>query len=216
MDMTVARAAMIDSQVRPNDVTDRRLIAAMAAVPREAFLPAERSALAYADRVAETGPGRHLWAPRDFAKLVQAAAVGPDDRVLDIAPGAGYSSAVLARLAGSVTALEADGEAASALASRLASLGAEGVAAVAGPLAAGWGDGAPYDVIFVNGAVELVPEAWTEQLAEGGRLALAMWEGGVKRAGVFMRTGGVAAWRAEFECAAPELPGFRAPETFRF
>ncbi len=98
---------MIDSQVRPNDVTDRRLIAAIAAVPREDFVPPGREALAYADRSVETGPGRFMMAARDFAKLVNAGAITDEDRVLDIAPGCGYSTVVLAKLAKSVVALEA-------------------------------------------------------------------------------------------------------------
>src|SRR5690242_8192984 len=118
---------MIDSQVRPNDVTDKRLIAAMAAVPREAFVPANRRAVAYADAVVETGPGRAMMSPRDFSKLVNAAAIRETDRVLDVAAGSGYSSAVLVRLAAGVVALEQDEAAAKALGESLAKAGVFGV-----------------------------------------------------------------------------------------
>src|SRR5262249_49176212 len=146
--------AMIDSQVRTNDVTDRRIIAALAAVPREAFVPAGREMVAYADRAVETGPGRHLAAARDFAKLLGAAAISENDRVLDIGPGAGYSSVVLAKQAGSVVALEQDEATGKTLRETLAKHGAAKVDTVTGPLKAGAAAKAPFDVIFVNGAIE--------------------------------------------------------------
>ena len=148
---------MIDSQVRPNDVTDRRLITAMGAVPRETFLPAARRASAYADLMVETGPGRWLIAPRDFSKLVNIAAVRETDRVLDIASGCGYSAAVLARMGASVVALEQDEAAAKVVRDAVG-----GVEVVAGPLKAGAPSKGPFDVIFVNGAVEDVPQAWLD------------------------------------------------------
>ena len=215
MDLQAARAAMIDSQVRPNDVTDRRLIAAMASVPREAFLPASRVSLAYADVAPETGPGRHMMAARDFAKLANAAAIKETDRVLDIAPGAGYSSAVLAALAASVVALEQDEAAAKTVREGLSKVGVSTVEVAAGPLKAGLQAKAPFDVIFVNGAVEVVPKAWLDQLAEEGRLVVVVSEGLVRRARLYTRSGGKTAWRTPFESAAPSLPGFERAEEFR-
>ncbi|MDP3736163.1 MAG: protein-L-isoaspartate O-methyltransferase [Hyphomonadaceae bacterium] len=215
MDLQAARTAMIDSQVRPNDVTDRRVIAAMAAVPREAFLPAAKVSLAYADVAPETGPGRHLMAARDFAKLTNSAAIKETDRVLDIAPGAGYSSAVLARIAGSVVALEQDEAAAKTVRDTLSKVGVSSVEVISGALKAGVPAKAPFDVIFVNGAVEDVPKAWVDQLAEDGRLVVVVFEGLVRRARVYTRSGGKTAWRTPFESAAPSLPGFERAEEFR-
>jgi len=201
---------MIDSQVRPNDVTDRRLISAIAAVARESFVPASRRASAYADVMVETGPGRWLIAARDFSKLVNLAAIRGTDRVLDIATGTGYSAAVLSRLAASVTALEQDEGAVAAIRQNV-----PGVDVVAGSLKAGVPAKAPFDVIFVNGAVEDVPQAWLDQLAEGGRLAVAVADGGIRRGRVYTRAGGQTAWRAPFDTAIPLLPGFEKTAEFR-
>ena len=215
MDLQAQRTAMVDSQVRVNDVTDRRLITAMGQVPREAFLPAGKEAMAYADMAVETGPGRWMLAARDFSKLVQVAAVLDTDKVLDIASGAGYSAAVLSQCAASVVALEADEAAASALRANLAKAGASNVEVVAGPLEAGAAVKGPFDVILVNGAVEEVPKAWLDQLAEGGRLVAPVAEGGVRRARVYTRSGGKTAWRTPFDCQAPALPGFERAAEFK-
>jgi len=214
--MESARAAMIDSQVRPNDVTDRRLIAVLGAIEREAFAPEAYREVAYADRAIETAPGRSLWAARDFSKLAQAALVSPGDRLLDVAPGSGYSSAVFSRLGADVTALEESPSAAAALDEHLRAAGFSGVSCASGPLALGWPPGAPFDVIFVNGAVDQPPEAWLAQLAEGGRLAVVVSEGPVGRARIYSRSGGKTAWRSPFESAAPLLPGFERPARFSF
>jgi protein-L-isoaspartate(D-aspartate) O-methyltransferase len=213
VDLEAARTAMIDSQVRVNDVTDRRLIAAMAAVPRETFVPASKRASAYADISVETGPGRWMTAARDFSKLVNIAAIRETERVLDIAPGTGYSTAVLARMGGSVVALEQDEAAAKVVRDSLA--GAANVEVISGPLKAGAPGMAPFDVIFVNGAVEVVPQAWLDQLAEGGRLAVAVTEGGFRRGRVYTRSGGKTAWRTPFDTSIPMLPGFEKAEEFR-
>jgi protein-L-isoaspartate(D-aspartate) O-methyltransferase len=214
--MDTERTAMIDSQVRPSDVTDRRLIAALSEIDREAFVTAALRAVAYADRAIETAPGRSLWAARDFSKLANAAQVRDGDRVLDIAPGSGYSSAVFSRMGAVVTALEDSPSSAAALDEHMRAVGVRGVTAVSGPLGLGWSAASPYDVVFVNGAVEAVPEAWTSQLAEGGRLAVVVSEGAVRRARIYTRAGGKTAYRAPFESAAPVLPGFEKPTVFQF
>lgn len=208
--MEAARTAMIDSQVRPNDVTDRRLISAMAAVPRELFVASAKRASAYADVMVETGPGRWLVAARDFSKLLNGLAIRETDRALDIAAGTGYSSAVIAKLAASVVSLEQDEAAATAIRRNV-----PGVDVVTGPLKAGAAAKGPFDVIFVNGAVEEVPQAWLDQLAEGGRLAAAVSEGGVRRARIYTRSGGKTAWRTPFDTAIPQLPGFEKASEFR-
>ncbi len=213
MDLEAARTAMIDSQVRPNDVTDRRLVAAMTSVAREAFVPASRRTVAYAELPIETTPGRWLMAARDFAKLVNAATIREGERILDIAPGTGYSTAVLAQM-GSVVALE-EGDAAKALGEGLAAADVTGVEIVSGPLKAGAPGKGPFDVIIVNGSVEVVPQAWLDQLAEGGRLAVAVSEGGVYRARLYTRAGGKTAWLTPFDAAPPMLPGFEKAPEFR-
>ena len=208
--MQAARTAMIDSQVRPNDVTDRRLISAMASVPREIFVPAAKRDSAYADVMVETGPGRWLLAARDFSKLLNGLGIRETDRALDIAAGTGYSSAVIAKLAASVVSLEQDEAAATAIRRNVS-----GVDVVTGPLKTGVAAKGPFDVIFVNGAVEEVPQAWLDQLAEGGRLAVAVSEGGVRRARIYTRSGGKTAWRMPFDTAIPQLPGFEKAAEFR-
>lgn len=213
MDLEAARTAMIDSQVRVNDVTDRRLISAMASVAREAFVPAGRRAVAYAELPIETVAGRWLMPARDFSKLVNALQIREGERILDIAPGTGYSSAVLARL-GSVVALE-EGDAAKALGEGLTAAGVTGVDIVSGSLKVGAPGKGPFDAIFVNGAVEVVPQAWLDQLAEGGRLAVAVAEGGVRRARIYTRAGGKSAWLTPFDSAPPALPGFEKAAEFR-
>lgn len=213
MDLEAARSAMIDSQVRTNDVTDRRLISAMASVAREAFVPAARRAVAYAELPIETGAGRWLMEARDFSKLVNALHIREGERILDIAPGMGYSTAVLAQL-GKVVALE-EGEAAKTLADRLAAAGVDGVDVVTGPLKAGAPDKAPFDAILVNGTVEVVPQAWLDQLAEGGRLAVAVADNGVCRARIYTRSGDKTAWLTPFDAAPPALPGFEKAPEFR-
>ena len=215
MDLEAARIAMIDSQVRVNDVTDRRLIGAMTAVPREVFVPAAKRASAYADLAVETRPGRWMAAARDFSKLISIAAVGPEDRVLDIAPGTGYSSAVLSRLAASVVALEDDEATAQLLREGLAAANATGVEVAVGPLKAGVPGKGPFDVIIVNGAVEEVPAAWLSQLAEGGRLAVPIAEVGVRRARLYTASGGKTAWRTPFDTPYPVLAGFEKAVEFR-
>ncbi len=208
--MEAARTAMIDSQVRPNDVTDRRLISAMAAVHRETFVAPAKLASAYADVMVETGPGRWLLAARDFSKLLNSLAIRETDRALDIAAGTGYSSAVLSKLAASVVSLEQDEAAAAAIRKNV-----PGVDVVMGPLKAGAAAKGPFDVIFVNGAVEEVPQAWLDQLAEGGRLAVAVSEGSVRRGRIYTRSGGKTAWRTPFDTAIPLLPGFEKASEFR-
>lgn len=216
MEFNAARELMIETQVRPNDVTDRRIHDALRKTPREAFLPRSRRALAYSEAEIETSEGRFMWRPRDFAKLLQAAEIDDEDLVLDIAPGAGYSSAILARLASAVVGLEADEEAATKAGERLADLGVDNAVVVAGDLAAGLAKQGPYNVIFVNGSIEEAPDAWFTQLAEGGRLAAVMREGRASRAKIFTKTGEVIASRTAFDAAPPRLDGFERKAGFAF
>jgi protein-L-isoaspartate(D-aspartate) O-methyltransferase len=214
MDFAKARQNMIEGQLRPNKVTDGPLLAAMGEVPREAFLPPTKWALAYADEDVEIAPGRWLLEPMVFARLVQAAEVKPGTRVLVVAASTGYGAAVLARMGARVVALEAPGPLAEALART-----APAVQAVVGPVAAGWAAASPYDVILIEGAVAQVPEALLAQLAEGGRLLAvraAKRPGVLGRAVKLVKLSGTVTEVVLFEAGTPELPEFRPAPAFVF
>jgi len=163
-----ARFNMVEAQIRPADVTDERILAAMSAVPREKFVPGSARALAYADVPVPVAQGRYLLDPRSFAKLAQLAEITAGDRILDVGPGTGYSSAVLARLGAEVVAVEQDADLVR-IASELLANPVGKVELVQGGLVEGFKSKAPYDVIFINGAIEQVPDTLLAQLAEGGR-----------------------------------------------
>ena len=223
IDFAAARRMMVDGQVRTSDVTDPRIIAAMLELPRERFVPETRSDLAYLDfdvpvtEAARGKPARCLLKPMVLAKLVQAAAVQASDHVLDVGCASGYSSALLARLARSVIALEEEEEALVRLArENLKAIGADNVTVVAAPLTQGWQGAAPYDVIFLNGTTEIAPDALTRQLKAGGRLAAVLGRAPTGQAMLYRSVGGdVSGWPI-FDAAAPLLPGFAAPPAFVF
>ena len=163
IDTAAARRLMVDGQVRTADVSNATLLDAMMTIPRERFLPPAQAPLAYADIDVPIANSRVLLKPMVLAKLIQAAGVRDTDHVLDVACGTGYSSAVLARLAGSVIALEEDAELARQAKEALASTRAERVTLALGPLTAGWPTAAPYDVILINGAIEVISPALAHQ-----------------------------------------------------
>jgi protein-L-isoaspartate(D-aspartate) O-methyltransferase len=208
MDYAQARRTMVDCQVRPADVTDLRIIAAMLEVPRELFAPAARRAIAYLDLDLPVGEGRALLKPMVFAKLIQAAGITETDRVLDVGCASGYSSAVLAKLAANVVALEADAALARAASETLAQTGTANLSVASGPLDAGWPQGAPYDVIVVEGASEVVPDALLSQLRDGGRLVAVAGSGRMGKATIYRKAAGHATALPLFDAAAPLLPGF--------
>jgi protein-L-isoaspartate(D-aspartate) O-methyltransferase len=219
MDFARARRAMVDSQVRTNDVTDLRIVAAMLEVPRERFVPAAQQALAYADfdvPVAHGKPGRCLLKPMVLAKLLQVADLQETDHVLDVGCATGYSSALLARLAGSIIALEEDAALARFAKETLVSAGQTRVEVVTGPLTAGWPAAAPYDLILLNGATEVVPRALAPQLKPGGRLAAVVGKGPATKAMLYRWVDGDLSGWAVFDAAASLLPGFSAPPVFVF
>jgi protein-L-isoaspartate(D-aspartate) O-methyltransferase len=219
-DSTQQRINMVESQVRPSDVTDRRIIRAMLEVPREAFVPASLQALAYMDEAVPAaegdggGPGRCLLAPRTFAKLVQLAEIEPDAVVLDVGCATGYSTAVLARLAKAVVAVEVDAALAGRAAQTLRQMGVGNAAVIEGALEKGAPAHAPFDAILLEGAVPRVPEDLLEQLRDGGRLVAVIADGAFGRAQVWRRTGKLFDPRAAFDAGAPPLPGFARQAEF--
>jgi protein-L-isoaspartate(D-aspartate) O-methyltransferase len=219
IDFAAARRMMVDCQVRTSDVTDLRIIAAMLAIPRERFVPQAMADLAYLDTdlaVTEGGPRRHLLKPMVLAKMIQAAEVGATDSVLDVGGATGYSAAVLSRFAGSVTALECDPALAEQTRANLAAVGADHVATVAGDLAAGWADAAPYDVILVNGAVAEPPANLLRQLKGGGRLVVVLQDGPVGQAVLYRASGTEVSGWPIFDANASILPGFAKAPAFVF
>jgi protein-L-isoaspartate(D-aspartate) O-methyltransferase len=215
-DAAKARRMMVDGQVRTADVTNLDLIAAMAAVPRERFVPPALAEQAYVDCDLAIGEGRALLKPMVLAKLIQAARVGPGDHVLDVGCGTGYSSAILARLAGSVIALEENVALAGEAKDALAAVGAARVSVVTNPLTEGWEPGAPYDLIFLNGATETAPDTLGRQLKVDGRLVCIFGRPPASKAMLFRETEGRLVGRPVFDAAAPLLPGFVAPPAFVF
>jgi protein-L-isoaspartate(D-aspartate) O-methyltransferase len=218
VDTAIQRKNMVESQVRPSDVTDRRIIRAMLELPREEFVSERVRDLAYMDgpvQVTAAGPARSLLSARVFAKLVQAAEIEPEDAVLDVGGATGYSTAVLARLAGTVVALECDGALAELARAKLASQPGK-VQVVEGNLEDGWSADGPYDAIVVEGAVQEVPPQLLDQLKDGGRLVAIIGEGRMGRAAVWRREGKAFGRLDIFDASADPLPGFRKAREFAF
>jgi protein-L-isoaspartate(D-aspartate) O-methyltransferase len=213
-DFTTRRVTMVDTQVRPSDVTKFPIIEAMLAVPREDFVPAGRREAAYVGENVPVAPGRVVLEARTLAKMLDALDIQPGEVVLDVGCALGYSAAVIARMCEAVVAVEED-EAMAAEAQRaLAQAGADNAAVVVGPLAAGSPRHGPYDVIMIEGGVEAVPPALAAQLREGGRIGALFIEGALGIARVGYMADGRLTWRHAFNAAAPVLPGFAAPRSF--
>ena len=216
-DMSAARLYMVEGQVRTNDVTDKRITEAMAQIERERFVPAANRALAYSDVCVELKPGRFLPDPRSFAKLVQLAEIRESDRVLDVACATGYSSAVLSQLSADVVALEEDEALAKEATAALRSCAKLGrLFGVVGSHRDGAAAQGPFDLVFVNGAVDEIPAAWVDQLKEGGRLVAILREGPVGKANFCVRKGGALSRRIAFDATVPVLPGFERTRSFVF
>jgi protein-L-isoaspartate(D-aspartate) O-methyltransferase len=207
------RRAMVASQLRTTGVNDPRVLAAMGAVPRERFVPPHLVSMAYADTLVPLGNGRELNTPMSLGRLLAEAAPQPGERALVIAAATGYAAAVLARLVGTVVAVEADP---SLLASARVNLTGSDVKLVEAPLTGGYPTGAPYDLILIDGAVEYVPQAIVDQLADGGRLAAAILENGVSRLSLGRRAGEGFGMAGISDWAAAVLPDFCKPRTFSF
>jgi protein-L-isoaspartate(D-aspartate) O-methyltransferase len=208
---------MVDSQVRPNKVSDPAILEAMLAVPRERFVPPALRGIAYVDEDIPLGGGRYLMEPMVLGRLLQAAAIVPGDAVLDVGCGSGYASAVIARLARSVVALEEDPALARLAAGLVVELPLANVALVEGKLAAGCPARAPYNVILINGAVAAIPPGIAGQLANGGRLvAVIQGSSGMGKAVVMSRVDDAFGQRVVFDAGTPLLPGFAAQPGFVF
>jgi protein-L-isoaspartate(D-aspartate) O-methyltransferase len=208
-DFRAARAAMIDSQLRPQGVSDHAVVRAMSTVERERFVPADVRALAYIDRGVPLGGGRFLSPPTMLGQLLTELAPKPGQRALIVGAGTGYSAALLAEIGLEVVALESD----PALIGMARALG---VSVVEGPLTEGWGKGAPYDLVLIDGAVEFIPDAVVGQLAEGGRLGAALVSGPVARLIIGRKSGGAFGYYSIGDSGAPALPGFDRPQSFIF
>lgn len=215
-DFDAARETMVESQIRPSDVTDLNLLAAFRRMPRERFVPSAKMALAYGDTVLNYGDGRSLLLPRDFAKLTQAADIQSDEVVLDIACARGYSTAILSKLAETVVGLETDDETVDRATALLMDLDVVNAAVVKGDLKRGAPEHGPFNVIIVGGAVAEVPKAWFGQLANGGRLAVIIKDGPIGRATIFTKSGTAIGDRVVFDAHAPFLPGFEPASSFVF
>ena len=215
MDYDAARYRMIQNQIRTNRVTDPSIIAAMSVLPRERFLPEALRGIAYVDEDIPLGGGRYLIEPLTTALLLQAAEIDSDDVVLEVGAGCGYGTAIIARLASVVVALESDPGLAAHAAAALADLGTATV--VTGPLREGWPAQAPYDAIVIGGAVASVPDTLTGQLADGGRLVAVVSSGrGMGCGTLFLRCGDTVSRRPLFDAATPLLTEFAPELTFRF
>jgi protein-L-isoaspartate(D-aspartate) O-methyltransferase len=208
-DFAAAREAMVECQLRPQGVTDPAVLAAMGTIQRERFLPSHTRPLAYVDRAVAIGEGRFLPAPPVLGQLLTQMMARRGQRALIVGAGTGYSAAVLARMGLEVTALES----APALASAARELGIE---VVEGPLEAGSPDEAPYDQILIDGAVEYIPDAIIDQLADGGRLGTALVDRGITRLAVGRKAGGAFGILTINDAGVPALPGFSRPKEFTF
>jgi len=208
-DFAAAREAMVESQLRPQGVTDPAVLAAMGTIERERFLPSNTRPLAYVDRAVSIGEGRFLTPPPVLGQLLTQMMPLPGQSALVVGAGTGYSTAVLQRMGLQVTSLES----ASELAAATRKLG---IKIVEGPLEAGWADRAPYEQILVDGAVEYIPDAIIEQLADGGRLGTAIIDRGITRLVVGRKAGDAFGTLTVGDAGVPALPGFSRPKEFIF
>jgi protein-L-isoaspartate(D-aspartate) O-methyltransferase len=213
-DFATRRRMMVDTQVRPSDVTKFPIIDAMLSVPREVYVPDALREAAYVGENLPLGPGRVMLDPRTLAKMLDALDIRPVDLVLDLGCGLGYSTAVAGRLADAVVSVEEDAAMAAEAQRLLSAQGVDNAAVIAGPLAAGGERHAPYDVILIQGGVEDVPAAVTGQLRDGGRIGAVFMTGALGTVRIGTRHAGQTSWRFAFNAAAPVLPGFARQRAF--
>lgn len=213
-DYAALRTTMVDTQVRPSDVTKFTVIEAMLNVPREAYVPRDRRDAAYVGEHLTLAPGRVVLDPRLLAKMLDAADIQKDELVLDIGSGLGYSAAVIARMAEAVVAVEDDADRADEAQSMLSEQGADNVVVHQGALAEGAAEHGPYDVIVIQGAVAQLPEKLLGQLKDGGRIVCLEMNGALGAVRVGYLIDGELNWRFAFNAGAPVLPGFEKSSEF--
>lgn len=213
-DFATQRRIMVDTQVRPSDVTKFPIIDAFLSVRREAFVPDGRESVAYADANLTLAANRDILAPRTMAKMLDALDIQPTELVLDIGTGLGYSSAVIAHLAEAVIAVEEDVDLAKEAQTNFADQGIDNAVLIEAPLVAGAPQHGRYDVITLQGAVEILPEAVADQLKDGGRIAALFVEGALGEVRIGHKSGKKISWRMSFNAGAPVLPGYVRAEQF--
>ena len=214
-DFSARRVMMVDTQVRPSDVTKFPIISAMLSVPREAYVPRDLREAAYMGENVTLGAGRVVLEARTLAKLLDALDIQPTDLVLDIGCGLGYSTAVIAHLAEAVMAVEEDETHATEAQRTLSAEGVDNAAVVHGPLVAGLAKHGPYDAVLLQGAVETMPQTILDQVKDGGRIGCLFMAGPLGEARIGHKSGGRVTWRAIFNASAPVLPGFQVNAGFR-
>jgi protein-L-isoaspartate(D-aspartate) O-methyltransferase len=215
-DFAERRRIMVDTQIRPSDVTSFPIIDAMLNIPREDFVPDTARDLAYLGGPIPLGDGRQVMEPRTIAKMLEALDVTPDELVLEIGPGLGYTTALLARMSEAVVAVEEDADLAREAEATLAAHSVDNAALLTGPLAGGSAGNGPFDVIVIFAGVEQVPAALTEQLKEGGRIMAVFVDGQLGEVRLGLKRQGSVSWRMEFNATAPVLPGFAREPSFEF
>ncbi|APG47669.1 protein-L-isoaspartate O-methyltransferase family protein [Phaeobacter porticola] len=213
-DFAERRRMMVDTQIRPSDVTKFPIIEAMLAVPREAFVADAQREAAYADGNLDIAPNRVLLEPRTLAKILDAIDVQPDELVLDVACGLGYSTAVVARVAQMVIGVEEDESLAADAQEQLSAVAADNAIVHIGPLTEGAAEHGPYDVMMIEGGVETLPDALLAQLKDGGRVVAIFMSGALGEVKVGYKNDGHISWRLAFNAGAPVLPGFNAAAEF--
>jgi len=221
-DFASARFHMVESQIRPNKVRDERVLDAMGSLPREIFVPSGLSGIAYIDEDLLVAAGRFLLEPMILARLIEEAKIKPTDSVLDIAPATGYSTAILATIAKEVTAIESDPAMQKEAAKNLTALKIANAHVLQGALTEGYKEKAPYDVILLNGSVDVLPPALLVQLGEGGRLLAVVRQFGPAQAAhtgearLYENVRGHISYRVLFDANVKPLPGFQSPPKFVF
>ena len=213
-DFAARRTMMVDTQVRPSDVTKFPIIDAMLSVRRELFVPSEQIEAAYISENIGLAPGRVVLEPRTFSKMLDAVNIEGDELVIDIGAGYGYSSAVIAQMAEAVIAVEEDEALATDAQSVLSDEGVDNVVVHTGPLTEGAAEHGPYDVILVQGGVAELPSGLLDQLKEGGRIGCLFMEGALGVARVGYKLDGDISWRYAFNASAPVIPGFEKKVAF--
>ena len=208
------RMIMVDTQVRPSDVTKFPIIDAMLEIPREDFVPDRLREAAYVGENLSLPGGRTMLEPRTLAKMLDALNIQPDQVVLDLGCGLGYSTALAARLADFVVGVEDDADRAEEAQSNLSEYGIDNAAVMLGPLAEGAAKSAPYDVIVMQGAVQDIPEMILDQLRDGGRIGAIFAEGALGVVRIGHKNDGTISWRFAFNAGAPIIDGFEKRSVF--